>query len=102
PLAKLQEYKQRMCWSFPWASSFATDFNFDFEVSFTEEKQREGIEYNFRREPPFVGKGPAAYAATTGTDAATYTRERPGMSAFALEGGVVYHTYSAYSRGLDV
>ena len=51
PLAKLQAYKQRMGWTFPWASSFGSDFNFDFNVSFTEEQQREGgIEYNYRRE----------------------------------------------------
>ena len=114
PLAKLQAYKRRMGWTFPWASSFDSDFNFDFGASFTEEQQREGgIEYNYRREPPMAksgigdaltkdGEGPVAeIAATTGTDVATYTRERPGMSAFVLEDGVVYHTYSAYSRGLD-
>jgi predicted dithiol-disulfide oxidoreductase (DUF899 family) len=106
PLAKLQAYKQRMGWSFPWASSFGSDFNYDFNVCFTEEQQREGgIEYNYRREAaaPLVGQeGPdAEIAAMTGTDVATYTRERPGMSAFVLEDGVVYHTYSTYARGLD-
>jgi predicted dithiol-disulfide oxidoreductase (DUF899 family) len=106
PLAKLQAYKQRMGWSFPWASSFGSDFNFDFSVGFTQEQQRdEGIEYNFRHEAPLrkiVSAGATAEcAASTGTDAATFTRERPGMSAFALEDGVVYHTYSTYARGLD-
>jgi len=112
PLAKLQPYKRRMGWTFPWASSFGSDFNFDFNVWFTEEQQREGvIEYNYRRGghamdvtpvPEAAGAGPVAeLAATTGTDVPTYTRERPGMSAFALEDGVVYHTYSAYARGLD-
>jgi predicted dithiol-disulfide oxidoreductase (DUF899 family) len=112
PLAKLQPYKRRMGWTFPWASSFGSDFNFDFNVWFTEEQQREGvIEYNYRRGghamdvtpvPEAAGGGPVAkLAATTGTDVPTYTRERPGMSAFALEDGVVYHTYSAYARGLD-
>jgi predicted dithiol-disulfide oxidoreductase (DUF899 family) len=119
PLAKLQGYKRRMGWTFPWASSFRTDFNFDFNVWFTEEQQRGGgIDYNFRREAatarePLAGKtvqewqlrsgeGPVAeIAAMTGTDVATYTRERPGLSAFALEDGVVYHTYSTYARGLD-
>jgi predicted dithiol-disulfide oxidoreductase (DUF899 family) len=107
PLAKLQAYRQRMGWSFPWASSSDTDFNFDFSVSLTEEQQRSGREYNFREQPPQTPAaaptdGPlAAWAATTGTDWPTYTRERPGMSAFALEDGVVYHTYSAYARGLD-
>ena len=116
PLAKLQGYKQRMGWTFPWASSFGGDFNFDFGVGFTEEQQREGgIEYNYRQEAgaPLVGRDTASWrkpsgegvvaqvAAMSGTDEATFTRERPGMSAFALEDGVVYHTYSAYARGLD-
>jgi predicted dithiol-disulfide oxidoreductase (DUF899 family) len=107
PLAKLQTYRQRMGWTFPWASSFGTDFNPDFNVRFTEEQQREeGIEYNYRREAPQPAKadseGPVAeIAATAGTDAATFLRERPGVSAFVLEDGVVYHTYSSYARGLD-
>ena len=107
PLAKLQAYKRRMGWTFPWASSFGSDFNFDFNVSFTEEQQREGaIEYNYERGghamdmtqvPPPVSEN----AAMAGTDVATYTRDRPGMSAFVLEDGVVYDTYSTYARGLD-
>ena len=106
PLAKLQAYKRRMGWMFSWASSGTSDFNFDFNVQFTEEQQRErGIEYNYRREAvlPLQGDaGPIAeIAAMTGTDLATYTRERPGMSAFVLEDGAVYHTYSTYARGLD-
>src|SRR5437763_7263871 len=107
PLAKLQAYKRRMGWSFPWASSFGTEFNFDFDVSVTEEQQREGVvEYNFAprdvRPALEATEGPLAeFAAMTGTDPATYTREAPGMSAFALEDGVVYHTYSAYARGVD-
>jgi predicted dithiol-disulfide oxidoreductase (DUF899 family) len=108
PIAKIQPYKRRMGWTFPWASSFGSDFNFDFDVSATEEQQRKGIgEYNYRpiAAAPFGetdDEGPVAQvAAMTGTDVATYTRERPGMSAFALDDGVVYHTYSAYARGLD-
>jgi len=107
PLAKLQAYKRRMGWTFPWASSFGGDFNFDFNVSFTEEQQREGrIEYNYERgghamDATQVPEPVAVNAAMTGTDAATYTRERPGMSAFVLEDGVVYHAYSTYARGLD-
>jgi predicted dithiol-disulfide oxidoreductase (DUF899 family) len=106
PLAKLQAYKRRMGWTFPWASSFGSDFNVDFNVQFTEEQQREGgIEYNYRREPawqaPEADDGSVKFAAMSGTDPATYTRERPGMSAFALEDGVLYHTYSTYARGLD-
>jgi predicted dithiol-disulfide oxidoreductase (DUF899 family) len=118
PLAKLQAYKRRLGWTFPWASSFGSDFNADFNVWFTEEQQRRGdIEYNYRREAaadePPAGKsaregqlrsdaGPVAeFAAMTGTDVATFTRDRPGLSAFALEDGAVYHTYSTYARGLD-
>jgi predicted dithiol-disulfide oxidoreductase (DUF899 family) len=107
PLAKLRAYRQRMGWRFPWASSFGSDFNADFSVGFTKEQQRQsGIDYNYRHEPPMVREpaatsGAAIHAATCGTDAATYIRERPGVSAFALEDGVVYHTYSAYARGLD-
>lgn len=107
PLPKLQAYKQRMGWTFPWASSFGGDFNYDFSAGFTEKQQREeGIDYNYRHEPPLPATGgtdePVAdIAAMAGTDMATFTRERPGMSAFALEDGLVYHTYSAYARGLD-
>jgi predicted dithiol-disulfide oxidoreductase (DUF899 family) len=106
PLAKLQPYKRRMGWTFPWASSFGGDFNADFSVGFTEQQQREGgVEYNYRREAAWrEPKGRVVtHAAMCGTDSATYTRERPGMSAFALdaERGAVYHTYSTYARGLD-
>jgi predicted dithiol-disulfide oxidoreductase (DUF899 family) len=118
PLQKLQAYKKRMGWTFPWASSFGGDFNADFNVWFSEEQQRDGsIEYNYVREEPAPeplagktvqkwekreGQGPAAQiAASAGTDISTFTRERPGVSAFARDGGVIYHTYSAYSRGLD-
>jgi predicted dithiol-disulfide oxidoreductase (DUF899 family) len=106
PLEKLQAYKRRMGWTFPWASSSGSDFNSDFSVRFTEEQQRDGsIEYNYEREAPWRepqrDNGAVTFAAMSGTDAATYTRERPGMSAFVLEDDVVYHTYSAYARGLD-
>ena len=111
PLAKLLAYRQRMGWRFPWASSSDGAFNFDFNVSFTEQQQRDGaIEYNFQREPAFVWRsrleGDSAsvterFAATAGTDVASYTRERPGVSAFVIEDGVVYHTYSTYARGVD-
>jgi|SRR6202048_1429353 predicted dithiol-disulfide oxidoreductase (DUF899 family) len=108
PLAKLQTYKRRMGWTFPWVSSLNSEFNFDFNVSLTDEQQRAGtVDYNYERgghamdettaPPPIV----VELAATCGTDALAYTRQRPGMSAFALEDGVVYHTYSTYARGLD-
>ena len=107
PLAKLQAYRKRMGWTFPWASSFGGDFNYDFNVSITEAQQRAGgVEYNYRRGGhPIVATQPSApvaeFAVMCGTDAATYIRDLPGMSAFALEDGVVYHTYSTYARGLD-
>jgi predicted dithiol-disulfide oxidoreductase (DUF899 family) len=120
PLAKLQAYKRRLGWTFPWASSVGSDFNFDFNVSLTEEQQRKGtVEYNYRREPAVkadralegrqtgewgegASEGPVAeMASSCGTDAVTYLRERPGMSTFVLEDGVVYHAYSTYARGLD-
>jgi predicted dithiol-disulfide oxidoreductase (DUF899 family) len=118
PLAKLQAYKRRMGWTFPWASSHGSDFNFDFNVSITEEQQREGsYEYNYRpgtarqargAERPVAEissrstpDGATTFAAVSGTDVATYTRERPGMSTLVLEDDVVYHVYSTYARGLD-
>jgi predicted dithiol-disulfide oxidoreductase (DUF899 family) len=107
PLAKLQAYKRRMGWRFPWASSRNGDFNFDFNVSITEAEQRKGgVEYNYKRGGHALAEGPvsgpvAEFAAACGTDAASYMRDRPGMSAFVLEDGVVYHTYSTYARGLD-
>ena len=116
PLAKLQAFKRRMGWTFPWASSFGSDFNSDFSVLFTPDQQRAGIEYNYRKSAPApqppakVKQEPASedgedfvtqIAATAGTDAATFTRDLPGLSAFALEDGVVHHTYSTYARGLD-
>src|SRR5215472_8162625 len=106
PLAKLQTFKRRMGWTFPWASSAAGDFNFDFNVSVTEEQQRKGgYEYNFRPSEPMQTRGGEGFlteiAATAGTDPATFLRQLPGMSAFVLEDGAVYHAYSAYARGLD-
>jgi predicted dithiol-disulfide oxidoreductase (DUF899 family) len=105
PIEKLQQYKRRMGWTFPWASSHGGDFNFDFNVSLTEEQQRNGVvEYNFETRdirPVLQSGGPVEMAAASGTDVATYLREAPGMSSFAFEDGVVYHTYSAYARGLD-
>ncbi len=106
PLAKLQAYKQRMGWTFPWASSHGGEFNFDFNVSITEEQQRQGgVEYNYRRgsvmDATQVPAPVAQFAASCGTDAATYRRDRPGLSAFVLEDGAVYHTYSTYARGVD-
>jgi predicted dithiol-disulfide oxidoreductase (DUF899 family) len=118
PLAKLQAFKKRMGWTFPWASSFGSDFNFDFSVYFTEDQQRGGgVEYNYRREAPLresaadkaaadptqqQNPSPGAVcAASSGVDTPTFSRERPGLSTFVLHDGAVYHTYSAYGRGVD-
>ncbi|HET9389572.1 MAG TPA: DUF899 family protein, partial [Steroidobacteraceae bacterium] len=107
PLAKLQAYRRRMGWTFPWVSSFGNDFNSDFSVSITREQQQAGdVEYNYRRGGHAVDAKDAPepvrqFAAMCGTDAPTFTRDRPGMSAFALEDGAIYHTYSTYARGLD-
>jgi predicted dithiol-disulfide oxidoreductase (DUF899 family) len=107
PLATLQAYKRRMGWTFPWASARDSDFTADFNVSFTEAQQREGqVEYNYQRgghamDAAQIPEPVARFAATCGTDAPTYSRDRPGLSAFVLEEGVVYHTYSTYARGLD-
>lgn len=108
PLPKLLGYRKRMGWTFPWVSAADSAFNFDFNVSFTEEQQRTGdIEYNYARNAhamdqvvevhPVV----AAIARGVGTDAATFGRDRPGMSTFIQQEGAIYHTYSTYARGLD-
>ena len=107
PLAKLQAYKRRMGWSFPWASSVDSDFNYDFDAAYTKEQWESGeVQSNFRatdlRTSGEDGPGLDDYASgIVGTDWETYRREGPGVSAFVLEDGVVYHTYSAYARGLD-
>jgi predicted dithiol-disulfide oxidoreductase (DUF899 family) len=107
PLAKLQAYKKRLGWTFPWASSYGGEFNYDFNASITEEQQRRGgSEYNYERgghalDARTIPEPVKLFAARCGTDAPTYMRDRPGMSTFVLEDGVVYHSYSTYARGLD-
>ncbi len=109
PLEEIQAYRRRMGWQFPWVSSEGSDFNFDQGVSFTREQVREGIDYNFRAIPgealaPLLeaDTGPVAeLAAACGTDSEGYMTEGPGVSAFALEDGAVYHTYSSYARGAE-
>jgi predicted dithiol-disulfide oxidoreductase (DUF899 family) len=107
PLAKIQAYKRRMGWSFPFVSSDGSDFNSDFGVAPTSAEWEAGaVRYNFGEQDlrPAAGEESSYDAfsqAIVGTDWETYRREGPGMSAFALADGVVYHTYSAYSRGLD-
>ncbi|MDQ6771471.1 MAG: DUF899 domain-containing protein [Candidatus Dormibacteraeota bacterium] len=82
PLARLDAYKRRMGWSFEWVSSLQSDFNYDFGVSFPEDRRTDGTTYNFKTQD-------------------SLSEEHPGLSAFALENGAVYHTYSCYARGLD-
>ncbi|WPN32625.1 DUF899 domain-containing protein [Pseudomonas sp. P5_109] len=107
PLVKLQAYKRRMGWTFPWASAADSDFTADFNVYFTETQQREGlVEYNYQRgghamDASQIPEPVKQFAATCGTDAPTYSRDRPGLSSFVLEDGAIYHTYSTYARGLD-
>jgi predicted dithiol-disulfide oxidoreductase (DUF899 family) len=95
PLERLKAYRRRMGWTFPWVSSQGTDFNFDFDVSHTQEQLAPFLEGDV---PPVV----AQLAAACGTDTAGYMAEGPGLSAFALSDGVVHHTYSTYARGLEV
>ncbi len=114
PLPKLQAYKKRMGWTFPWASSFGGDFNADFSVCFTPEQQRDGrhrIQLSARAagagsrarcRKPDGAEDAESCSERRGTDAPTFMRERPGMSAFALDDGTVYHTYSTFARGLDI
>jgi predicted dithiol-disulfide oxidoreductase (DUF899 family) len=107
PLVKLQSFKKRMGWSFPWASSFGSDFNYDYHVARTPDQQRSGpVEYNYRDldlRPALNAPNSwlSQIAASTGTDVATYMQEGPGVSAFVRRDGVVYHSYSAYGRGVD-
>lgn len=104
PLPKLREYKRRMGWSFPWASSAGSDFNYDYHTTHTPREWQSGsVEYNYG----LIDVRPSGsaveehLAASVGTDWPTYRQEGPGMSAFVLDDGVVYHTYSAYGRGID-
>jgi predicted dithiol-disulfide oxidoreductase (DUF899 family) len=95
PLERLQAYRRRMGWSFPWVSSRDSGFNFDFDVSATEEQIAPFLEGDV---PPVL----AQMATACGTDPAGYVTEQQGLSAFALSDGVVYHTYSSYARGVEI
>lgn len=110
PLEKLNAYKKRLGWTFSWASSGSSDFSYDFNAAMTIEQQQTGdAKYNFRTVQPLTKPDDLPeplhrIAESAGTDALGYVRDRPGLSAFALDQttGDVYHTYSAYTRGLDV
>jgi predicted dithiol-disulfide oxidoreductase (DUF899 family) len=113
PLEKLLQFRQKMNWSFPWASSLGSDFNYDYHVSFTEDQQRTSDTFHNYHKGSVKSQshqiqaedqtptGRKVIAAMVGTDWLTYTRDLPGMSAFILKDGKVYHTYSAFERGLD-
>lgn len=84
PLAKIEAYKKRMGWSFPWVSSHGSDFNFDYQASFTPDQIAAGTYYNYQVQPNKVS-------------------EQVGISVFARnERGELFHTYSCYSRGVDM
>jgi predicted dithiol-disulfide oxidoreductase (DUF899 family) len=108
PVALLHDYRRRMGWNFPWASSSGSDFNFDFGVAHTRQEWEAGtVAYNFDRQdlrpaPSEGGSRDVFTQSIVGTSWETYRREGPGMSAFAVQDGTVYHTYSSYGRGLDV
>ena len=86
-----------MGWSFPWASSAGSDFNFDLGFSRSEEQTREAFEPIRGRDAPILDH----MANATGTDVVGFLSEAPGFSTFVLDGGVVYHTYSTTARGLE-
>jgi|SRR6185312_4211444 len=105
PCEKIGAHKERAGWTFPWVSSFGSDFNQDYFVGLTDALQDEGYEYNFEKKPPIPREAdgaPDGHAAMCGVDLRTFLKELPGMSAFVLEDGEVYHTYSTYGRGLDI
>jgi predicted dithiol-disulfide oxidoreductase (DUF899 family) len=97
PLEKLQAYKRRMGWSFPWVSSAHTDFNFDLGFSQTEEQTREAVTPIATALPPIAGHN----ASSTGTDLVGYLTEVFGFSTFVRDDGAVYHTYSTTGRGVE-
>ena len=98
PLEKLQAYRRRMGWSFPWVSSAPSGFNFDLGFSHTQEEGREVVEQMMKGGLPTIVDH---NARSTGTDAAGYMTESPGFSAFVLEDGDVYQTYTTTWRGLE-
>jgi predicted dithiol-disulfide oxidoreductase (DUF899 family) len=99
PLEMLQAYKRRLGWSIPWASSADSDFNFDFDASYTPEQVREQWGPALDDPPP----GLRQLATATGTDVLGYVSEGaiPTSTAFVLDDGVVYQTYSTQARGVE-
>jgi len=105
PYEKIKAHKEKAGWSFPWASSAGSDFNQDYFVGFSDAQQDTGYRYNFEDKPALPSEMPAepgSHAGICGVDWRTFLKEMPGMSAFAIDDGEIYHTYSTYGRGLDV
>jgi predicted dithiol-disulfide oxidoreductase (DUF899 family) len=98
PLEKLQAYRRRMGWNMPWVSAAGTDFNFDLGFSRTEEQTREAMAPLLESgAPPIIDHN----ARSSGTDITGYLTEGPGFSAFVLDDGAVYQTYTTEARGLE-
>jgi predicted dithiol-disulfide oxidoreductase (DUF899 family) len=89
PIASIERFRKRMGWAVPWYSSYGSDFNYDFRVSFDED--RVPLEYNYKDKQTLEREAPHIRSGTDG----------PGVSVFLREGERVFHTYSAYERGLD-
>jgi len=105
PYDRIKAHKQTAGWSFPWASSSGSDFNYDYFVGFTDAQQSQGYEYNFQEKaalPAEMPSEPDSHAGMCGVDWRTFLKDMPGMSAFVMEDGEIYHTYSTYGRGLDI
>jgi predicted dithiol-disulfide oxidoreductase (DUF899 family) len=98
PIEKLLTYRERMGWGFNWASSYGSDFNSDFGFSFTEEQSRQAVAPMLEAGPPPIVE---RNARSSGTDIAGYLTELFGFSAFSIDGGAVYHTYSTTGRGVE-
>jgi predicted dithiol-disulfide oxidoreductase (DUF899 family) len=97
PLEKLQTYKRRMGWSFPWVSSANSEFNLDLGYSSSEEQTREWVAPILEALPPIADRN----ASDSGTDVVGYLTQRQGFSSFVLNDGVVYHSYSSGARGVE-
>jgi predicted dithiol-disulfide oxidoreductase (DUF899 family) len=97
PLQKLQDFKLRMGWSFPWVSSGRSDFNFDFGISHTEDQMREALGPVLETLPTIAAQN----ARATGTDVVTYLSEGWGFNTFMRRDGTVYHAYSTADRGVE-
>ena len=97
PLEKLQAYKRRMGWSFPWASSANSEFNVDLGFSSSEEQTRKWVAPMLEQLPPIAARN----ASETGTDVVGYLTEGFGFSAFVLDDGTVYQTYATTARGVE-